>query len=249
MNQLNYFGAEEQAAQEKFQQQRDRCFAPIVRGLARLGVTPNAVSLLGILMLAPFAYLVLAYPEPRVAALASGFILLHVVLDGLDGPLARHYGKTGKAGALVDICCDQGGMVIVAWVLSAAGMIDGTIGSMYVLLYTTVVVFVIWLNSLGRQMRLVFRSKYLFYALIVLYGVTGWNWILTPALAAFSVVHLLQGGYGLFRLLRVLDSERDADSEAEPDSAADDAGSEQLVTAENEYRVESPQTSREPTPS
>jgi phosphatidylglycerophosphate synthase len=178
--------------------------APLVRGLARMGVTPNLVSLLGMLMLAPFAYLVLAYDEPWIVALACGFILLHVALDGLDGPLARYCGQSGQAGALVDICCDHGGLVIVVWVTSAAGLIDGTIGSIYVVLYTVAVVFIIWLNALGRPLRYVFRSKYVFYALLLLYGLTGLTHILTPALAVFSVYNLLLCGYAFLRIRQAL---------------------------------------------
>ncbi len=65
------------------------------------------------IMLAPFAYLVIVFPDPLLIAFACVFLLLHVLLDDIDGPLARAYGTAGSSGAFVDICCDHGGMIVV----------------------------------------------------------------------------------------------------------------------------------------
>ena len=195
MNDFNYFGDGEKAAQKEFQTQRDRVAGPLVGLLIRLHITPNVVSALGMAALAPFAYFVLTAKSPQTVAFACGFLLIHVALDGLDGPLARRMGLAGAAGAFVDMCCDHGGAVIVVWILSAARLIDGTAGNVYVFLYTIAILFIVWLNALGQPFRFVFRSKYFLYSLIFVLGWIGtqenppWKW-LDYALWAFSAANL-----------------------------------------------------------
>ncbi|MCA9177085.1 MAG: CDP-alcohol phosphatidyltransferase family protein [Planctomycetales bacterium] len=212
MKNLNYFAENEQASQEQFKQHRDRAFSGVVALLVRCNVTPDMLSFVSMLMLAPFGYLVINSPEPGVVAIASLFLLLHVLLDGLDGPLARRLGTAGSAGAFVDMCCDHGGMIIVTWLVSAAGLIDGTIGNIYVATYTVAVVFIISLNILGSPLRFVLRSKYLFYILI---GGLGWagarGWLQPPvwiwldyALVAFSLANAWICCVGFFRIRRAL---------------------------------------------
>lgn len=204
MRPLNYFGEEEQAVQRRFQSGRDGVLSPLIGLLARLGVTPDHLSLLGVLCLGGFALLVLRDPlTPATAAWASGFILAHVLLDGLDGPLARRLGTAGPAGALVDMLCDHGGLVIVVWVLSAAGLVDGTLGNVYVFTYTLAVVWIVWLNMLGRPFRWVLRTKYLTYGMIFVYGLTGRN-SLDYALALFTVSNVWLDVLGFLRVRRAL---------------------------------------------
>ena len=212
MGDFNYFAEKEQAAQEKFKQQRDSAFSPIVRLLQACGITPNVVSALGMLALAPFVYLVIVHAEdPWKIALSCSFLLLHIALDGLDGPLARRMGKEGPAGAFIDMCCDHGGAVIVVWAVSWAGLIDGTIGNIYVFSYTMAVVFIIWMNALEQPFRFVFRSKYFFYAAIFTLGWIGartkpcWHY-LDWTLLAFSVSNLWICLLGFLRVKKILES-------------------------------------------
>lgn len=209
MKDFNYFAEGEQASQQKFQQHRDSLLDPLVRVLISLRVTPNMISGAGMLMLAPFAWLVISDPQPQRVATACALLLAHIVLDGIDGPLARRMGAAGSQGALVDMACDHGGLVIVTWVISAAGLIDGTIGNVYAASYTMGVVFIIWLNSLGQPFRFVFRSKYALYALLFVLGVAGspekpmWHW-LDWFLLAFSAGNLWICILGFRRAYRIL---------------------------------------------
>ena len=209
MKDFNYFAEGEQAAQQEFQKHRDSAFGPVVRLLVTLRVSPNVISALGMLMLAPFAWMVISDPQPQRVALACAFLLAHVVLDGIDGALARRMGAAGPAGALVDMCCDHGGLILVTWIISAAGLIDGTIGNVYAASYTVAVVFIIWLNSLGQPFRFVFRSKYFLYGLLFLLGVISdaesprWRW-LDWSLIGFSAGNLWICILGFMRAHRIL---------------------------------------------
>jgi hypothetical protein len=100
--------------------------ARLARLLARGPVSPNAVSVAGMLLVwgAALAYTRLDWP----AAFLCGFAL-HLswhVLDGADGDLARLTGKSSPTGELVDGVCDYAGHVPLY--LALASMLDDSIG-------------------------------------------------------------------------------------------------------------------------
>src|SRR5512139_3097941 len=94
-----------------------RFIEPIARFLGSLGLSPNAVTVIGF-----FLTLVVA------GVLASGRLLLAGVLliftlafDAVDGTLARVTGQTTRFGAFLDSTLDRWAEVVlfvaVAWVL------------------------------------------------------------------------------------------------------------------------------------
>jgi phosphatidylglycerophosphate synthase len=105
-------------------------YHPLAARLARLlqptGISPNAVSVAGMLCAwsAGLAFASLPWPQgPWV-----GFVLLlgwHVI-DGTDGDLARLTGRASATGELVDGLCDYGAQLGLYVVLAA--MLDDRIG-------------------------------------------------------------------------------------------------------------------------
>ncbi|MEN8113110.1 MAG: CDP-alcohol phosphatidyltransferase family protein [Actinomycetota bacterium] len=84
---------------------------PIARGLGKIGVTPMMVTVLG-----------LAITITGAAMIANGLLLFGaavaafgVVLDALDGPLARYKGTASDRGAFIDTMSDRFGEIAV-WV-------------------------------------------------------------------------------------------------------------------------------------
>jgi phosphatidylglycerophosphate synthase len=82
---------------------------PIARGLGRLGLTPNALTLIG-------------FAGACVAALAAAFqwwlaagilVLAFGIFDLFDGTLARATGRATKLGAFLDSTFDRAGEAIV----------------------------------------------------------------------------------------------------------------------------------------
>jgi phosphatidylglycerophosphate synthase len=126
------------------------------------GVTSNQVSLFGVGSLA-----VACLMPPSLALAAAIFILLYVLCDGIDGPLARQSGKVHDGGSLVDIVADQMGVVLLT---AAATYHLDAFGPAMVLFsaaYTVFIGLVVYANELDLNMRLFVRSKYPFYALYV----------------------------------------------------------------------------------
>ena len=76
---------------------------PVARLLARLGLTPNAVTLLGLLLSGATAYLVFSE-----RLLAAGLLLIvSALFDHLDGALARLSGRVTAFGAFLDSVVDR----------------------------------------------------------------------------------------------------------------------------------------------
>lgn len=147
-------------------------YHPLAGRLARLlrptGVTPNAVSFLGMVAIvaAAGAYGWLAWPVGAVVGL-----LLHMswhVLDGADGDLARLTGKASPNGELVDGVCDYAGHVVLY--IALAAIFDDRIGIWSWLLSTAAGASHIVQNNHYETMR----RSYLWWA----YGIP---WLRTPA--------------------------------------------------------------------
>ena len=106
-------------------------YHPLSGRLARLlvptGISPNAVSVTGALLVwaAAWAYASLAWPVGALLGFA-----LHMawhVFDGADGDLARLTGKASPTGELVDGLCDYAANVVLYLVLAA--ILDDSIGA------------------------------------------------------------------------------------------------------------------------
>ena len=80
-----------------------RFLTPVVDALARLGVTPNGLTVFGF-----FANAVVGVLAAAGELTAAGIALLvSSAVDGLDGALARRLGKAGSFGAFLDSTLDR----------------------------------------------------------------------------------------------------------------------------------------------
>lgn len=203
MTHFNYFAESEQAGQERFQKVRDGLAGPLVRLLIRCRVTADLISLLSLLQLVPFGYLLLTAENPPQIAIASVFVWLHVILDALDGPIARTTGTAGPAGAFTDMCVDHSGMLITTCLLTAAGLVNPTSAVAYVSSYTVAIAFTIWLNMIGHPFKFVIRTKYLLYALVTAYGLFDVN-LIDQTVVVFCVIHVCFTIAGFCKLRQLL---------------------------------------------
>lgn len=81
----------------------DRAMRPVGGTLGRTGISANAVTVLGLLIQAAAAALIL---QGRL--LAAGLVsIVAAICDGLDGAIAKAKGTTGKLGALYDSTTDR----------------------------------------------------------------------------------------------------------------------------------------------
>jgi archaetidylinositol phosphate synthase len=116
--------------------------ALVVKGvepLGRLGVTPNMITVLGVLVSAASAWYIASYSgNPGSLTLAASLILLSGFLDAIDGTLARATGKVTTFGGFFDSVCDRYSDAIVLAAVIYSGLCDplwgfaALIGSMMV---------------------------------------------------------------------------------------------------------------------
>ena len=79
----------------------------LVTVLIPTGITPNAVSVLSVVMMSLACACYALLPWPRGAFLGLVFHFLWHVFDGADGDLARRTGRSSPIGEIVDGVCDH----------------------------------------------------------------------------------------------------------------------------------------------
>lgn len=105
---------------------RDRHFKGMARLALRIGLTPNAVSLLGMVFAALAGFFA---HEP---SLLMVLLMLNLACDGLDGVMARSSGQSSDFGSIFDITCDTLSLIFVGLGLFAYGMLSWYILAIYV---------------------------------------------------------------------------------------------------------------------
>lgn len=93
---------------------------PVARGLGRLGLTPNALTLIGFLGTCVAAWAA----SNRLWQVAGVLVLVFGIFDLFDGALARATGKATKFGAFLDSTFDRAGEAVV-YIGIAAGSLVG----------------------------------------------------------------------------------------------------------------------------
>ena len=99
--------------------------APRVRILASAGLTPNALTLLGLAasLAAAFCYLNWRIGDALLPA-AAALVLISGLLDALDGVLARAVGGASAFGGFLDSVADRYSDAVVLSAVVVAGLCD-----------------------------------------------------------------------------------------------------------------------------
>ncbi len=149
-----------------------RVLAPVVSVLARLGVSPNVVSFSQIPV--GFAAAALIAHAPRVA---FGLFVGTLLLDAIDGALARRRGGGSTYGALADQVADHVREITFVGGLVAAGAMRGEIGVAYALLYPLVNFMLYVANRYRADVPLAIKTWMSFYPFLFLFLWFEINWL------------------------------------------------------------------------
>lgn len=200
------YSAGERSAMVWGQELRAWLLAPLLRTLAAAGVTPDQITAASLLCGLAFCPLWLWPGSPagtRPAALAM--LLLHVLLDGLDGPLARHLGIASRRGSFTDTLADQ--IVVTASMLAImatpGALVSSWTGGVYIFLYAMVVAFAMVRNALGVPYSWLVRPRFWVYAWIAVeqFFLIGWMDLVVGGFAALLAVKLATGFVAIRRML------------------------------------------------
>jgi len=124
---------------------RDWVFAPLIKLLALMSIPPAAISYLSVLFMLGFIASIFFLNFYWGAA----FVILAMLMDALDGGLARYIKKGSDRGKFIDVVCD--GLVFTLFVLGL-----GILGAVPWLWVSLVIYFM--LSS--RVFRGIYHSKY-----------------------------------------------------------------------------------------
>ena len=169
-------------------------FTGVARLLQRIGISPNAVSLSQI----PLG-VIIAWQLGQNPALALALFVLALLLDGVDGTLARISGRASGYGALVDQVADHIRELTVMAGFAAAGLISGGVATMYAAAYPLLNA-LLWIGDRhGRPARVSAKVWLTFYPFFALWALAGINW-LEQAAAVTAALLLLSGMWQLWLL-------------------------------------------------
>lgn len=146
---------------------------PLLRLLTMCRVTPDAVTVLAAVCGVMFLPLMLL--DRPVAALSS--LLLHVALDGLDGPLARWQQRASARGSFSDTFADQlvVTVVTITWMITTGTTWSLFAGSVFIFVYALVVAMAMVRNALSIPYSWLVRPRFFVYAAMALDILLGWN--------------------------------------------------------------------------
>jgi phosphatidylglycerophosphate synthase len=149
---------------ERSQKIRGVFLLPLLKFLTSYNIRPNYISFLS--LIAGWFACYSVFTSEYISALC--FLFLHVVLDGIDGPLARHQNTSSNSGSFVDSLVDQIIIVSLTIVLMDRGIVGIYPGGMYIFIYTAVVTFSMVRNAIKIPYLWVIRPRFLVYFWLIL---------------------------------------------------------------------------------
>jgi phosphatidylglycerophosphate synthase len=152
------YSAGELAGMVLWQNVRAATLRPLLRMLARAGVRPDHLTLLSAVVGLSFCPLFF-----WSQTLAFTMLALHVLLDGLDGPLARHTNTPSRRGSFFDSMSDQLVVVASTATLMSVHVVGVLPGSIYVIAYTVVMLLAIVRNALSIPYSWLVRPRFFVY--------------------------------------------------------------------------------------
>ncbi len=153
----------------RWQTWKQRVLAPYLGVLDRAGVRPGHVTFTSVVFGLAFCP---CYALGQTAAwVVAGYscLMLHLLVDGIDGPLARWQGRASRYGSYADTLADQTviAFATMAWIeaeIQGRPGLSVFCGGVYLFFYTVIVAMAMVRNALGIPNRLLFRPRMVVYA-------------------------------------------------------------------------------------
>ncbi|MEM9190930.1 MAG: CDP-alcohol phosphatidyltransferase family protein [Myxococcota bacterium] len=141
---------------------RAKLLGPLLRLLTELRVGADALT--GLSLLSGLGFVLFTALGSPIGALLA--LLGHVLIDGVDGPLARHQGTASRRGSLTDTLADQVVVATTTLTLVAADHAGAVAAGLYVFVYTVLVAFAMVRNALQIPYSWIVRPRFFVYAWI-----------------------------------------------------------------------------------
>ena len=191
------YSAGERGWMEYGQRIRASLLLPVNRTLTQLRISPDAVTLVSGLF--GFAFLPLWLMGQPLVALCC--LLVHVLLDGLDGPLARYQETATSRGSFTDTFTDQivVTVVVIAWMAGEKSLAAILAGSTYIFVYALVVAIAMVRNALDIPYSWLIRPRFFVFVAIA------FDWAFSTSLtiwllALCNLLLIVRTGSGFLKL-------------------------------------------------
>jgi len=171
---------------------------PVVILLAALRVPPNLVSISQIVVGGAIALIIADHPR-----IAFVLFLVALLLDSLDGSLARYTGRCTRFGAILDGFCDHVREIIVVASLARAGALDPLWATLYAFVYPAFNLILYLCNYHHTPLPLALKPYLTFYPALFLHLWWEINWLdgaVTLSIILMGLV-IVQGLLHLWRVL------------------------------------------------
>lgn len=163
---------------------------PLLQFLTVFGVRPVSVTLVSALVVMIGLGHVLWTGQIRFFL---WWIWLHVLLDSIDGALARYQGIASFTGALEDLVSDTFGIIVVGTMLGYFGLVMPSVAVLFSTLYVALHAFTFTEGALGSPGDVVFRPRVIVYLVMtidVIYGTSVTAWLVPLLLPILGVLVL-----------------------------------------------------------
>ncbi len=158
------YSAGDRKLMEFSQRIRGAALLPVLRLLTRAGIRPNHISFISLL----FGWGAVWFLYSSQNYIALTVLFLHVLADGLDGPLARYQKVSSNAGSFVDTLVDQIIITSLTIVLMDRGIVGIFPGGIYIFVYTAVITFSMVRNAIHIPYLWILRPRFLVYFWLIL---------------------------------------------------------------------------------
>lgn len=162
---VSVYASAEESLMDVSQSRRHQLLLPLLKWFKNQEITPNHLTGLSVLCGTGFCFLI-GIERIWAAPAAFSLLLLHVLLDGIDGPLARYQGIAGNRGSFTDTTADQLVVTFTTIALIHFGLATAIAGSLYLFFYTLVVVFAMIRSSMAIPYSWLVRPRLIVYAWI-----------------------------------------------------------------------------------
>jgi len=194
-----YFSPDEEKFYLWFRAMRDPIVRPFILFFNKIGITPNMLTLFGLLMLIPFVYFF--FFNPWISFL---FLILNLFFDGVDGSLARFLKKDSSVGEFLDKGADYFSFIVVFFTFLYFGMLSPFWAAAHVLNYALMQSFVMFAQIRKINIFPILRPKFIIYFFFIVWIFTGQNFF-DPVLVVLTVYLIVSN---LFLFLKIKSSIR-----------------------------------------
>lgn len=167
---ISAFGYTERPMFDRMSSWRYRKFYSLLAVFDKLRLRPNHITGASLLIVAVGFPLLFVLDLPKWAFLV---LVIHILLDGLDGPLARYQKYDTHSGAMLDLGNDLTGMVIVLITAAHYELMNPTVAFLYTVGYLYLTFVAIAQNILKISFRFVNKTKYPTYIFLLIHQFTG----------------------------------------------------------------------------